>query len=148
MAASTRKSLEFPIFDRVCELKRNQLPTHADCLKSILFKKRKNQIDSGGQQPSISIICKEVCSEVMTIYASASIPSLSETRIIELLKKYHSKYTSLLKSYKARCNVESFKSKTDEFLDDSKILFDFACCKCDSFDSCSCSKAKKIPRIE
>ena len=34
------------------------------------------------------------------------------------------------------------------FLGHSKKLFDFAHCKCDSFDSCTCHKDIKVPIIE
>lgn len=148
MAVSTRKSEEFPLFERVCDLKDKQLPTYEDLIKCILHRKRQVKIDAGGKDPSISTICRDVACDVVKIYNIASIPPLTEKRIAALLKDYHAKYQNLMKSYKNRINVKSYKDKLDGFLNDSKKLFDFASCKCNSFESCTCSKDKKVPAIE
>jgi hypothetical protein len=140
MALSTRKSEEFPLFERVCDLKDKQLPTYEDLIKCILHRKTQMKINAGGKDPSISTICKDVARDVVKIYNIASIPPLTEKLIAPLLKDYHAKYQNLVKSYKNRINVKSYKDKLDGFLNDSKKLFDFASCKCNFFESCICSK--------
>ena len=64
-----------------------------------------------------------------------------------MLDKYHSQYRNLLKSYKARKDKPSFKAQMDRFIDNSKLLFDIAACKCAS-KNCTCAKEKKVPQRE
>ena len=68
--------------------------------------------------------------------------------MIELMVAYHNKYRSLLRPYKSRRNVESYKEQLQIFIDKSKDLFDFSSCKCYSFSTCSCPKQMKIPVLE
>jgi hypothetical protein len=92
MATSTRKTEEFPLFDRVCDLSDKQLPTHEELIKCILYRKSRMKKNSGGKDPSIRDICRDVACDVMKIYNKASIPSLTDIRIVTLLKNYYDKY--------------------------------------------------------
>jgi hypothetical protein len=147
MASVTRKSNVFPVFGVVSDFKSNQLPTHADVIKSILFRRMQLKKDTG-KDPSNKDICKTLAERFSKIYGSASIPSVTVKQIGDKILSYHNKYQTLIKPYKARCNVESYKQKLDKFLEDSKKLFNFSSCKCRDFHSCNCPKEKKIPKIE
>ena len=148
MATAIRGTVAFPLFDRVCDLSDKQLPTHEDIIKCILYRKSKMKNNSGGKDPSIRDICRDVACDVIKIYNKASIHPLSDIRILRLLQNYYDEYKKLTKCYNNRVKVQSYIDKLSVFLDHSKKLFDFSHCKCDSFDSCTCDKDKKIPIIE
>ena len=148
MATATRGAEAFPLFDCVCDLSDKQLPTHEDIIKCILYRKSAMEKNSGGKDPSIRDICRDVACDVMKIYNKASIHPLSDIRIVTLLQNYYDEYKKLTKCYNNCIKVQSYKDKLTVFLGHSKKLFDFAHCKCDSFDSCTCHKDKKVPIIE
>ena len=65
-----------------------------------------------------------------------------------LLQNYFHEYKKLSKCYNNRIKVQTYKDKLTVFLRHCKKLFDFAHCKCDSFDSCFSHRDKKVPIIE
>ena len=60
MATETRGAEAFPLFDRVYDLSDKQLPTHEDIIKCINYRKSTMKKNSGGKDPSIRDICRNV----------------------------------------------------------------------------------------
>ena len=89
-------------------------------------------------------ICRDMAYDVMKIYSKASIPPLSDIRVVTLLQNYCDEFKKLTKCYNNHIKVLSYKDKLNGFLGHSTKLFDFSHCNCDSFDSCTCHKVKKF----
>lgn len=147
-ALATRKTFKYPLFDYVCQMKNDQLPTYQDILKSLLYKKKQLTISNAGKHPSITQICSDLANDIVRIYMSASIPTVSIQRIVASIKHYHSKYQNLIKPYKSSCNKRSYQDKVKIFMEQSKQLFDVASCKCVDFSSCKCIRDKKVSKAE
>jgi len=52
--------------------------------------------------PSFIEIAKNVTNEIKKLWVKASIPTISHNRTVQLLRSYHEKSRTLLKSYKKR----------------------------------------------
>jgi hypothetical protein len=122
------------------------LPTYQDVTKYVLFE-REQEKNRCRKDPSITQIITLVAQKVISIWEMASIPCVKLEAVKKRIKTYYSKYQALMKNIK-RKNVTTFKQKCDDFIENSKLLFDISCCKCDSFKKCSCSKDKKVPPLE
>lgn len=98
-------------------------------------------------------------------YDKASIPTVSITRIVQLVKAYNDKYSGLMRSYIRDKETPNFVKKIDVFKMQGAKSFDVSACKCvmnvncvckKNPDSCECSiqinsscqKSNKIPLIE
>lgn len=65
-----------------------------------------------------------------------------------LNKRYYDEYLKHIR-YTKQKKIDSYKEKVQTIRQTAKTsLFDIAACKCSSFDSCTCSKDKKVPIIE
>lgn len=147
---SRSKSYRCPIFGSIGDLKTNVLPTYQDVMKCYEWERQqlKNKKISNAtklqskKEPSFSEIADIVTKKVEDIWRKASIPTVTHTRTIQLLKAFHAKCKNHLKSLKRL----SEDKKTD-FLRKSEALFDICSCKC-SLQLCSCSRDKKVPNEE
>ena len=64
------------------------------------------------------------------MFEKASIPTVSEYRIVQLITEYHDRYYNLRKSYNRDRNKASFKQTFDDIKHKSTLLFDVAACQC------------------
>ncbi|ESO04220.1 hypothetical protein HELRODRAFT_172570 [Helobdella robusta] len=117
------------------ELNERQLPTIGDVIKFILFVKNDLKLKCNG---------KDLSKKIQNIWIKASIPIVSNDRVLQLLKSYFEKYLTL-KRYPKSKRHDSFEKKLKCFSDLSKRLFDVASCKCVLFEACVCLKNKKVP---
>ncbi|KAF2889237.1 hypothetical protein ILUMI_16936 [Ignelater luminosus] len=72
-----------------------------------------------------------------------SLPTVSHTRVIQLLKAYHLKCKNLIKSLK-RLSAD----QKNIFLQNSRVLFDTCSCKCKEIELCYCPRENKVPKEE
>lgn len=147
MDPPTRSCFTRPLIGKLYPLKVSQLPTYKDVLSCILLDKIKKKLETG-KDPSVKDIVKSVVTNVLEIYKKATIPAVSFKRCNELVLKYHTSYQNLMKNYKALPSSKSYQIKVNDFTTNSMRLFDFALCKCESFQACNCSKEKKVPILE
>lgn len=140
----TRSVFKCPLFSDICELKENVLPTYEDVMKYYEWTRHqlKLQLETA-KEPTFAEIADIVTSKIENIWQTASIPIVTRTRIIQMLKAYHLKCKNLLKSIK-RLSPE----KLESFRQSSKILFDISACKCKVLSQCICAKDKKVPKQE
>lgn len=143
------------------------LPTYEDVLLCCFEESYQLLVKSETRKKnSFSTIAEHVACQIEAIYAKASIPIVSHTRVVQMIKSYHDAYYGLRKSYKRDNKKDLFQEKIVKFVSEAKIkLFDIAACKCQmvytcqcgkkasSCDcpvimECSCDKDKKIPIIE
>ena len=146
---SLRQTFVCPLFGNPKDLGLTQLPTYEDVLRCCAHERRSLGIDSGGnREPSFSIIVEGVANKVISLYGEASIPSVSYTRVVQLITEYHKKYRKVIKyTYKAG-KSSALQKKIDCFKATANYLFDIAACKCRDFQSCSCPKDRKVLQKE
>lgn len=145
----TRNKLKCLIFGDAKELGNNVLPTFEDVMQYYLFVKHKLKPEITSKEPSVSSIAEIVAVDVEKVWLKASIPIVSHTRVLQMIKTYHDKYRNILKSAKSRINNDTFKKKLEHFQNEAKNgLFDIAACKCVEFSICNCEKSRKVPIIE
>ena len=142
----TRQAVECPIFGCPKDLNDNVLPSYEDIMKCYLYIRQELRALSE-KEPTVGEITDKLVPKVERIWARASIPVVSQTRVSQMIKSYHEKYRNLLKS-KGRKGTQKYDSNLNTFRINSKQLFDIAACKCSDFARCECEKIKKVPIIE
>lgn len=101
------------------------------------------------KEPTFSEISACVISKLKSVWQRASIPYVSDERITQMLKTYHTKYKTLQKPEKERKKVKSYQKKVQAFQTDAQArLFDIAACKCKEFKNCKCSKERRVHPME
>ncbi|XP_050309269.1 uncharacterized protein LOC126745454 [Anthonomus grandis grandis] len=146
--STTRSAIECPIFDAPKDLVCSVLPTFSDVIKYFLWIRHNLEESQVNRNLLVSEASEVVAQKIEEIWKSASVPTVSHQRIVALIKEYQKKRKDLLKPYRQRKDVPSYKSKAEHFVKDSQRLFDVAVCKCVDFQNCSCSKPNKVPLNE
>lgn len=95
------------------------------------------------KEPVFSDIAETISQDIENIWVKASLPIVSHTRVIQMIKTYHLKCKNILKSI-ARLTAE----KKQDILMQSKVLFDISSCKCKNIKQCTFLKDKKVPKSE
>lgn len=169
----TRQSVECPFFGSPKELSRTSLPTYEDMLLCCLEEKYNRALilnPNNKKDLGFSAVAELVATQIVNIYRTASIPTVTHTRVVQMITSYFNAYIGLKKSYNRDHEKDFYKKKVDVFITNAKTkLFDIATCKCPmtilctcenkSIDynclcpcpvaiKCNCEKLKKIPDIE
>ncbi|CAG9791464.1 unnamed protein product [Diatraea saccharalis] len=140
----TRSVFKCPLLGDVCEMKENVLPSYEDVMKYYEWTRHQLKLLlETAKEPIFGEIADIVTSRAENIWQTASIPTVTQTRIVQMLKAYHLKCKNLLKSIK-----RFSPDKLNSFQQSSKILFDISACKCKEFAQCICPKDKKVPKPE
>ena len=84
-----------------------------------------------------------MCLKVEDVWRKSSLPTVSHTRVIQLLKAYHLKWKNLIKSLK-RLSAD----QKNDFIQHRRVLFDICSCKCKQIQLCCCPREKKVPKEE
>lgn len=95
----------------------------------------------------MSDISNTLVTKIERIWQRASLPIVFNAKISQMIKVHHNKYRNLLKS-KNRKGIKKYDINLETFLSNSKLLFDISPCKCLNFESCICSKEKKVAIVE
>lgn len=142
--ALLRSNVLCPVFGSATELPGNILPSYEDIMKYYLWT---IHFDCPNKD-LVRNTSETVALKVEETWRNASIPIIEHRVVVKRIQEYHKKYRNLLKPYKARKNVESYKKKIKKFVDESKRLFDIATCKCANQNVCVCERTRKIPTSE
>jgi hypothetical protein len=137
-SATTRSHLNDIIFGTVSEFDSQKLPTIEDIIKNYLFIKNVHITHDRGQRKTI---ISELVNKITYVWRRASIPITHERTIEIKIDHYINEYYSLLKSV----NRANFEKMANDFRQRTNILFDAACCKCETFSDCQCERGKKVP---
>jgi hypothetical protein len=141
----TRKAIRCPVFGMPQDLSSVVLPTQYDIMKYFAYVKLQQKCTSEAKELPVSAVSEAVALKVEEVWKKASIPIVSHTRILKIIRTYHDEYRKLMKPYKGRKDDDNYKLKLKCFHDKSKThLLDIAACKCD-FSFCKCSKSCKVP---
>lgn len=144
MSIKTRSVVECPIFGFPNELKTSMLPTYKDVILHFLFVKNDLENNKVNRNRLVTEASEAVATAVENIYKKANVPILSHQRVVALIQMYQKKRKDILKPYKQRKNVASYKAQLQTFVTESNKLFDFAACKCPNFEACVCPKHNKV----
>src|SRR5260221_3792580 len=117
-STTTRKGASCPVFGSPGELSGNVLPTYCDIMKFYVWTKNNLKINTKIKEPTVGEISEIVAVRVEKIWMKASIPVVSHTRVLHLLRAYHDKYMKLLKPFKARQKQEKYKDRLKTFKDE------------------------------
>ena len=146
---SSRRAVLCPIFGSPKEFGELQLPTYEDVMRSCSEVRRCKGLQSGGnREPSFASIADVVAARILALYAKASIPTVCARRVTLMLHSYHAKYSKWRNELRQLHRCPGLHKKRSEFQKAALKLFDIASCKCPDFDSCECTKEKKIPVLE
>lgn len=108
----------------------------------------RNDLKTTKKEPSVSEISDMLASKIKEIWNRATIPTVTEKRIVQLIKGHHDKYIKLL-WYPVSKRNEPYEQKVNDFREQaSQHLFDIATCKCADFSSCKCEKSSRVPTLE
>lgn len=140
----TRSTWKCPLFGDLSDLKCNVLPTYEDVMKFYEWSKHTNKRSKEtNKEPTFKELVNIVALKIEHIWSKASIPTVQLKRIKSMLKNYHLKCKKIMKSY-----PKIPQKRLEEFLCNSKVLFDIAACKCKNINECNCPWHKKVPRRE
>lgn len=125
----TKKKVYFDIVGSPKDLPTDMLPTKMDILKYYVCL----------QENAFETIIKKT----LQIWNEALIPTVSNSRVKQCLKKVHDSYRNISKCYNASKNDSKFQVKLAAFKRDQNDLFDISACKCG--EECKCCTSKKVP---
>lgn len=137
-----------PIFGSGCDMPTNMLPTYENVIRCVNWHSKENRSKEIVSTSPLSCSCEEVANKLEAIWKRASIPMIDHYSILRKIRSYHDKYRALLKSHKARKDVESYRMQINIFRKKANALFDISTCTCKSFESCCCKKERKVPMNE
>lgn len=140
----TRQVFDCPIFGTPKDLPLNKLPTVEDVIRCVSHERYNLALKINNKSVSFTKVATTVANKVISLYNKASIPTVSDKRIVQLLNALHDKYYGLRKSLPRDKNKESFIRKLDEFKRKCSLLFDVAACKCPIVLNCICNKTPDL----
>jgi len=135
---TSRSKVNCPILGKPEDLKVNVLPTTDDLLKYYLHLKE----ESHKQKPRG--LLSKIVDDVMQIWETSSLPTLSKPRVTELKRKRLDQYFDLKKNVN-RKETENFKKKLAKFHENFGSLFDILTFKCTNIATYACPREKKVP---
>ncbi|PZC78138.1 hypothetical protein B5X24_HaOG202589 [Helicoverpa armigera] len=145
MTSLTRKKTKLRVIEKFPEkMKCNNLPTYEDVLRHYEWVRHEMK-RSNNKEPQAKRISSEVVRAIIEIWNKASIPTVTEVRVNQLLLSYCNQYRQLLKNYDRVPKSQSYLDKIHNFITKSAELFDIASCKCKEFRACKCGKSKTVP---
>lgn len=141
---TTRKSYKCPLFGNIEDLRDNVLPSYENAMKYYEWTRFHLKIKkNSNKEPFFSEIAEIVSMRIENIWKKASLPTVSHTRVLQLLKTYHSKCKNFIKSHKRLSD-----NKRNDIIQQGKLLFDICSCKCKDFQQCKCPRERKVPKEE
>lgn len=148
MASSkfTRETCTCSLLGRPKDLSIAKLPTHKDIiLCSNYERKRLGKLSKNNKEPRFSDIAGIVAEKVINLYKKVSIPQVTYTRVIQLIRDIHNRYQKIKRNINRVNTSDTLPTKLRDYLSSIDKLFDIASCKCDFLRSCTCPKEQKIP---
>lgn len=131
----TRCEINCPLLGAPAKIPTNVLPTIKDVIRHLLLTAKKNL----QQKPDK----KNVAKILEDVWIKASIPMVSQFRIIQMMDTYLTTRKALLKVNKKK-TTESAQLKAKQFVESCDLIFDIATCKCQHFDKCVCKREDKV----
>ncbi|GBM75727.1 hypothetical protein AVEN_92730-1 [Araneus ventricosus] len=112
--AMLRKDMICPIFVSGCDMPKNILLTYGNVIRCVVFcHSKKNRSKRTVSTTTLSSSCEEVANKLEETLKRASIPIIDQYSILRKIRSYHEKYSGLLKSYKARKDVENYRKQVE-----------------------------------
>ena len=97
----TRKSLKCPVFGYACNLPNNVLPTYTDVMRH--YQHVRHTLEAQGNlTPSVREVSSICSSDTELLWRKASVPIVSHTCVLKLIRTFHDEFRTLMKPYKKR----------------------------------------------
>jgi hypothetical protein len=110
----TRKSFKCPVFGYASSLPTNVLPTYTDVMRH--YHQIKQTLEAEGNlAPTVSQISSTCSFEIESLWAKASIPIVSHTRVLNMIRTFHDEFRAIMKPYKGRKNDKKYLEKLQIF---------------------------------
>lgn len=135
----TRKNTNCLLFGAPGPIPTNVLPTIKDVICHLLMS-AKNDRKQIPDTVSVAKLLEET-------WKRASIPTVSQLRIIQMMNDHLSARKAILKTGKGRRTTPAGQEKEKNFIESCNMLFDIAACKCKSFEDCVCRKERKVRNL-
>ena len=122
----TRKSLKCPVFGYASSLATTVLSTYKDVMRHYQNVKQTLKAD-GNLAPSVTQI-SSICSvEIESLWRKASIPIVSHSRVLKLIRTFHDEFRNLMKPYKRQKGDTRYIAyqRFPFFVVSSSYLFDY-----------------------
>lgn len=145
----TRTSDVCPLFGNVQDIipeSAVQLLTYQDVIKCYHSVRLQLKGESS-KQPSMNEVATIVAKKIIEVWNRASLPVLSQWRIIDMIKGYNGKYITVIKPFKNR-KTPGYEAKLNKFKTNSLFLFDVCACKCPDIEICQCERSRKVSTLE
>lgn len=110
----TRREFECPIFGHPRDLLPNKLPTYEDVLRCCFQERYNLSLETNNKQVSFSKVSAIVANKVFNLYEKASIPSVTEYMVVQIIKSYHL-YYKLKRSYNRDRGKSTYMEKISDF---------------------------------
>lgn len=117
-------------------------------MKGYLWIKYELKPKMSSKEPTIGEIAVKLAEKIEKIWNNASLPTVTRTRVLQLIRTYRNNYRNLLKPYKTRKTNNNYLERLKKLTDGSRKLFDISYCKYVCFESCLCPKAVKVSKPE
>lgn len=121
-------------------LPQNELPTCTEVLQYFLYLGKLNEELTTPNKLQI------ISDKLKTLWEKTSIPIIQEKSILNKIRLWKVKYDTLLANRRKCKSSDSSVQRIREFQSDADKLFDLACCKCITWDTCQCEPDKKVPK--
>src|SRR5271170_5746829 len=89
------------------------LPTYEHVMQYYALIKHQMKPTAATQEPNVSDISEKVAQNIERIWLKASIPVVSHTRILQMIRSYHDKFMKLMKNIKRKkseVNIDTFRN--------------------------------------
>ena len=146
---STRSArIVCPILGAQTRLDDLRLPTKGDVLlhyQCVRFDLRKDE--GSKKEPQVQDILPICCLDIKKIWNCATIPVITDERIMFKLRELHKEYNTILRQPTGRKESPAYLKRLTLFKNDCSNLFDIAACKChikDSNNKCHCDLSRKV----
>lgn len=137
-----------PIFGPFSAISDDRLPVTKDVLTLLLYQKSELKKILNRKNPPTAEAFFNVYNKIVTIWLKTAVPIISKERVMAQLKSLSDRYDQFKKYSKSK-KKENFNIKLSKYIFECEnTLFDLACCKCSSFNSCTCLNEKKVPFTE
>jgi len=107
------------------------------------------KVTESAPEPAVFTEAERKAQHIEHIWIKASIPVISQKKIVEKIRMLYGSYRNWLKPFKSRQCDPAYLKRLESFATEADLqLFDDDICKCIDFASCKCKLEHKVPPAE
>ena len=121
LRAASRMPEFCPIFGAPIRMKMNMLPRLDDMFMDYLWIRHDMKLDTNvNKEPTVAEVSDALAYKIKEIWDRASIPTVTITRILQLIRFHHDKYLKIVQYPKMKRNAE-YEAKVTRFREEFSI---------------------------